>query len=100
MMDLFAKVQMRGKRVLKHMNNQITNEYEHWRGFRKSHALRKHLQEDRTQHEAGTQRDEVPQGVPRPFVRDNNETADDVGQRRSKGEGYGLFKRRHLYFLR
>ena len=58
-----------------------------------------HLQKNGSEHEAGTQRDEIPQRSPGPFMRRDDHAAENVGGRGRKREDNGIGERRHAYPL-
>src|SRR5919108_2970950 len=95
MMGFFTEVQMRCECVFEHMHDQVTHQYQSRRRRRERQALRYHLQKHRPQHEPGTQRDEVPQGPPRPFVGSDDDAANHIRPGRGQGEKKGFEEGSH-----
>ena len=78
-MGFFTEMQMRSKGVLEHVHDEISEKHKDGRRFCQRYTFRKHFQEDGSQHEPGTQRDEIPQELMGPFVGRDDDSADHIG---------------------
>src|SRR5262249_20105033 len=81
--------------MLENVNDDIAEEHEHRSGFGEGETFRNHFQKHGAQHETRSQCDEVSQRLPRPFVGDDNEASEDVGNCCDKRGDNGLQERRH-----
>ena len=91
-MGFFTEMQMRSKGVLEHVHDEIAEKRKDWRRLCQRDAFRKHFQENGSQHEAGTQRDEVSQELMGPFAVRDDDSADHIGESRGDSKKKRLCK--------
>ena len=78
----FPEMEMRRERVLKKMNDEISDQHEKIReASRQGHRLGKNFQNGRGQHEARAEREKIFQILPRPFAVQDKKSAENVGRR-------------------
>ena len=78
----FSEMEMRRERVLKKMNDEISDQHEEIReASRQGHRLGENLENGRGQHEARAERQKIFQVLARPFAVQDKKSAENVGRR-------------------
>ena len=97
-MCLFAEVEVRRYRVLKKMDDQVTQQHQEGRAFTAQlQAGGKNLYNRRGQHEARTQGDKIFQITTLPTSLDDNRAAKNVCRRRRQAQQNAQQNRMHKY---